>query len=76
VRLVQAILRDQSTVFTVSRRMEGQYGITDVCLSLPAVVGRGGAERVLPLPLDEAEVAALRGSASVIRSIIDQVATP
>jgi L-lactate dehydrogenase len=73
VRLVQAIVRDQSTVFTVSRRLDGEYGISDVCLSLPAVVGRGGAERVLPLPLDERETKALRRSAGVIRSIVDEV---
>jgi L-lactate dehydrogenase len=75
VRLVEAIVRDQSTVLSVSSLVDGLYGLRDVCVSLPAVVGRNGIERVLPVTLDDAEVEALRRSAAVVRQALDEVAT-
>jgi len=66
-RIVEAILRDENSVLTVSGLLQGQYGLNDVCLSLPSVVGRSGA-RVLELPLLATEKEALRRSAS---SLID-----
>ncbi|MES2642482.1 MAG: L-lactate dehydrogenase [Myxococcota bacterium] len=67
VRLVEAIVRDQKTVLSVSTLQEGPYGLSGVCLSLPTVIGRTGAERVLPLPLAPDEQAALLRSAETIR---------
>ncbi len=45
--VVEAVLRDQNTVLTVSTLMTGQFGITDICLSLPSIVDHGGVEGVL-----------------------------
>jgi L-lactate dehydrogenase len=67
VRIVESILRDQHSVLTVSSLIEGPYGIRDVCLSLPAVLGRGGVERLLEPELSAEELAALRRSAEVLR---------
>jgi L-lactate dehydrogenase len=67
MRIVEAIVRNQNTVLPVSSLVSGYYGISDVCLSLPAVVNRTGVERVIPLPLDEAEVAGIRHSADVLK---------
>jgi L-lactate dehydrogenase len=69
-RIVRAILRDEASVLTVSTLVEGHYGIRDVCLSLPTVIGAGGVRRVLPVPLAEEEVAALRRSADAVRAAI------
>lgn len=69
-RIVEAIVRDERSVLTVSTRVQGEYGIRDVCLSLPAIVGRGGVERILPVPLAVGEVAALRRSADAIRAAV------
>lgn len=73
-RIVEAVLRDEASVLTVSTLVEGHYGINDVCLSLPAVVGAGGVRRVLPIPLAEPEVAALRRSAEAVRAVIAEAA--
>jgi L-lactate dehydrogenase len=73
VRIVQAILRDQHTVLSVSSLIRDYHGISDVYLSLPAVVGRAGIERILPIPLSDDEVAGLRRSADVLRSTIDAI---
>lgn len=69
-RIVEAIVRDEASVLTVSTLVQGHYGISDVCLSLPAVVGRAGVRRVLPVPLSPLEVAALRRSADAVRAAL------
>jgi L-lactate dehydrogenase len=67
VRIVSAILRDESSVLTVSTLLDGEYGQHDVCMSVPCVVGRGGVERILVNPLTEREREALAASADVLR---------
>ena len=65
--VVEAILRDQHTVLTVSTLMTGQFGIESVCLSLPSIVNHGGIEGVLMPTLSDDELAALRRSADVLK---------
>ncbi len=69
-RIVEAILRDQSTVLSVSSLIEDYCGISDVCLSLPTVVDRGGVARVLRLDLSPQEIEGLRKSAAVLQATI------
>ncbi len=71
VRIVQAILRDQKTVLSVSSLISDYYGIDDVYLSLPTVVGRRGVERTLRLGLSAEEASGLRRSAALLRETID-----
>lgn len=73
LRIVEAILRNQNTVLSVSSLVNDYYGIGDLCLSLPTVVGRGGVEKVLHLALDDSEVTKLRRSAEILKSTIDQL---
>lgn len=73
LRIVESILRDQHTVLAVSSLVPGYYGIEDVYLSLPALIDRGGVERVLHLPLSEQEIEALRHSATVLRGVLDEL---
>jgi L-lactate dehydrogenase len=68
--ITQSILRHQNTVLSVSSLIEDYYGMSDVCFSLPTVVGRGGIQRVLRLELDETEASRLRHSADVLRKTI------
>jgi len=70
MRITQAILRNQRTVFSVSSLIDGYYGLTNVCFSLPTVVDRGGVEEVLRLQLDTVEQEKLRASAQVLKEII------
>lgn len=73
MRIVESILRDQHTVLSVSTLVSGLYSIDDVFLSLPAVVGRAGVERVVPLALHAAENEALAKSASILGGILDEL---
>lgn len=68
-RIIEAVLKDEQRVLTVSSRVDGFHGITDVCLSLPSVVGRRGVEQVLDVPLSEAEAAGLRASAESMQAV-------
>jgi L-lactate dehydrogenase len=71
VRIVGSILRDENSVLTVSSLVDGFYGISDVCLSLPAVLNRNGVARQLKVRLDESEARRLEESAGVLREVIE-----
>jgi L-lactate dehydrogenase len=73
MRIVEAILRDQSTVLPVSNVVEDYYGISDVCLSLPAVITGQGVERMLRLALTDHEVEGLRRSAEILKRTAAQL---
>ena len=73
MRLMEAILRDQSTVLSISSLIEDYYGVGDVCLSLHTVVDRGGVERVLRLDLSPEETEGLRRSADILKTTIAQL---
>jgi L-lactate dehydrogenase len=75
LRIVESILRDQRTVLSVSSLVPDYYGIDDVYLSLPAVIGRGGVERVLRLSLNRRETKALQESAAVLRGVLNELST-
>jgi L-lactate dehydrogenase len=66
-RICEAILRDEHSVLAVSTCMTGQYGLHDVCLSTPCVIGKSGVEHVVELRLDGSEQKALEHSAEILR---------
>ncbi|MGH9523992.1 MAG: L-lactate dehydrogenase [Terriglobales bacterium] len=70
MRIVEAILRNQATVLSVSSLVSGYYGISDVSLSLPTIVDSAGVQRQLQLQLDETEQQGLHHSAEVLRATI------
>ena len=72
-RICTAIMRDEGCVLPVSSLMVGEYGLSDLCISLPTVVGREGVVCRVPVSLDDAEMAELKGSAEALKAIIDQV---
>jgi L-lactate dehydrogenase len=72
-RIIEAILHNERSVLTVSTYIERFGSIADVCLSLPAVVGRGGIREVLPIVLDQEEQEKLAASAATLREIIAQL---
>jgi L-lactate dehydrogenase len=65
--IIEAVLHDERSVLPVSSLLSGQYGIEDVCLSLPSIVDGLGVDAVLTPPLTDHEVGALRGSADTVR---------
>lgn len=68
-RIAEAFLGGQNAVLPVSTTIAGElYGFKDVALSLPTIVNREGIQRVLPVPMNEAELAQLKASADAIRA--------
>jgi L-lactate dehydrogenase len=76
VRICEAVLRDERTVLPVSCLLSGEFGIADLCLSLPCIVGAAGIENVLVPDLEAAERADLARSAAILRAALAALDTP
>lgn len=72
-QLVRAILKDTHEIFPVSSVLRGEYGIKDVAVSTPSILGRQGIIEELELPLDAKEKAALRKSVTILKKAIRSV---
>ena len=73
VRITAAILRSQNSILSVSTLVESDFGIKDVCLSVPCVVSDCGIVRIIESPLTSKELASLSNSASILRKAIDSL---
>ena len=75
VEMMQAILRDTHAILPVCAALEGEYGLRDVCIGVPAQLGASGIERIVELPLTPQEQAALSASAEQLREGLKQLRT-
>jgi L-lactate dehydrogenase len=71
--IVEAVLRDQRSVLTVSTPMRGKYGVEGIAISLPTIVGRRGAVEILDLPISDEERAAFQHSAQTLKDRLAQI---
>ena len=72
-RIAESIVRDSHTVAPVSVSLNGEYGISGLCLSIPAVIGRDGAEQILEINFSEEENGKLRESAEELKNVLAQL---
>jgi malate dehydrogenase len=70
VDMVKAVIRDEKKLLPASVLLEGQYGLKDICIGVPVVLGAGGVEKIIELELTEEELAALHNSAETYREIL------
>lgn len=70
-RIARCIVRDEHTILPVSASLHGEYGIKDVNLSVPSIVGKNGIEKVLEIKLNDKELAALRKSGEEMKEILN-----
>lgn len=70
-RICEAIVRDEKSILPVSRMMHNEYGVDEVVLSMPAIVGADGIETEVPIPLSEEEEKLLQKSADTLKNIIN-----
>jgi len=61
--LVQAIACDQKKMFPCSAMLEGEYGLNDICIGVPAILGKDGLEKIVEIELDDAESNKIKESA-------------
>ena len=66
-------MRDEKSILPISTMMHGEYGISDVVLSMPCIVGKDGYETKGPIDLDQDEVTSLHESANTLRDVLDDV---
>jgi malate dehydrogenase len=68
--MIESMVKDKKTVIPVSAYLEGEYGVSDICIGVPAVIGAGGVEKVIELKLDSFEQDVFnKGVASVQEAI-------
>lgn len=69
-QMVEAIVRDQKRIFPVCTWLQGEYGMKDIYLGVPVVLGKNGIERIIELQLNEEEKALLNQSATAVRDVM------
>lgn len=67
--LVDSILNDQKRMIPCSVMLEGEYGLTDICMGVPCIIGKNGVEEIVDIKLDAAEKAAFAKSAEAVRAM-------
>lgn len=67
--LVQAIACDQQKMFTCSVLLEGEFGLNDLCIGAPVILGKNGIERIVEIHLDDAEKIQLKISADEVKAV-------
>ena len=72
-RILEAIVRDEKSILPVSCLQHDNHGISDITISMPAVVGRNGVEGTVPISLSEEEISALKSSAETLRKVAEDV---
>jgi L-lactate dehydrogenase len=73
VRITAAILRGQNSILSVSTLLESDFGISDVCISVPCLLSENGISRIIESPLSQDELASLSNSAMVLRKALDSI---
>jgi malate dehydrogenase len=74
-QMVEAVLKDKKRVIPVAAYLTGQYGLNDLYFGVPVILGAGGIEKIIELPLNEDELALLNKSAAAVRSTLETLKT-
>jgi malate dehydrogenase len=70
-QMVEAVVRDQKRIFPVCAWLQGEYGLNDIYLGVPVVLGKNGIERIIELDLTADEKALLYESADAVKGVMD-----
>jgi L-lactate dehydrogenase len=72
-RICSSIVRNENSILPVSAYVNGLYGLDDVCLGLPSIIGNNGIKTILEIPLNKQEKEKLMESAVLIKNIISEI---
>jgi malate dehydrogenase len=73
IEMAEAYLLDQKRLLPGAAYLEGEYGYKDLYLGVPVVIGAGGVERIIEIPLSDDEKAMLKKSADSVQKVVDLV---
>ena len=71
-RICEAVVRDEKSILSVTSKMNGEFGIEKISLSMPAIVGKDGIECLVPIQLNEDEISKLQHSAETLKKVLNQ----
>jgi malate dehydrogenase len=69
--MVEAIVMDQKRVFPCCVKLDGEYGLNNMFVGAPVVLGKNGVEKIIEVSLNEAELELLHASANSVKGIMD-----
>lgn len=75
-QMVEAVAKDEKRIFPCCAWLTGQYGLKDIYLGVPVVLGKGGIERIIELKLNEQETALLQASATHVKEVMSVLDKP
>jgi len=70
-QMVEAILKDQKRIYPVCAWLQGEYGLKDIYLGVPAKLGKNGIESIIELKLNDEETQLLKSSAKAVKEVMD-----
>jgi len=70
-QMVESIVRDQKRIFPVCAWLQGEYGMNDIYLGVPVVLGKNGIEKIIELKLNEDETTLLKDSAKAVKEVMN-----
>ena len=70
-QMVEAIVRDQKRIFPCCAWLQGEYGLKDIYLGVPVVLGKNGIEKIIELQLNDSEKALLDASAKAVKEVMN-----
>lgn len=70
-RIAECIVRNERSILPVSSLIQGHYGLNDICMGVPTIVGSSGVQKVLDIPLNEEEQQKLLTSANALKKVLD-----
>ncbi len=73
VEMAEAVLKDKKKILPCAVYLEGEYGIQDLFIGVPAKLGANGVEEIIEIGLTDEEAAALRNSADAVKSLVDDM---
>jgi len=72
-RIVECIIGNENSILTISSYFQGEYGIDDICLSVPTIVNSNGADKILELPFSDNEIQSLKNSAEKMKELVREL---
>jgi len=74
-RMIESIVKDKKMALCMTAHLDGEFGVKDLYIDVPAVLGAGGVERVIELKLNEEEKAAFQKSVEVVKTAVSHLKT-
>jgi len=73
IAMVESYLLDKRRVLPVAAHLDGQYGVKDLYIGVPAIIGKNGVEKILEIKLNQAEQAMFDNSVAAVKKLVEEI---